>query len=81
MRASSPPRLDELGDVLTVKVVADVLQVAENTVYEAIRRHELPAVRIGRRVIVSKSALIRYLQGDPDTGGRTSGTAHDVEGR
>jgi len=55
--------LDELPDVCTVRQVADVLRVAENTVYDSIRRHELPAVRLGRRVLISKSALVRFLEG------------------
>lgn len=54
-------QLVSLPEVLTVRQVADFLGVAENSVYGAIRREELPAVRLGRRVLVSRSALARWL--------------------
>jgi excisionase family DNA binding protein len=55
------PKLDELPDVLTVGDCARVLGIARNTAYEAVRRLELPAVKIGRRILVPKAALLRIL--------------------
>jgi excisionase family DNA binding protein len=73
MTPSAEPRLDALPDVIPVRQVAAFLGVAENTVYGSIRRQELPACRIGRRVLVSKAALIRFLEGtDHDGGGHGS---------
>jgi excisionase family DNA binding protein len=48
-------------DVLTVKQVASELGLSTNTVYEAIRRKEIPSVKIGRKIFVSRQALERML--------------------
>ncbi|MDO9556531.1 MAG: helix-turn-helix domain-containing protein [Coriobacteriia bacterium] len=56
--------LAELPDVLTVRQVAVFLGVAENSVYGAIRREELPSVRLGRRVLVGRQSLERWLEGE-----------------
>jgi excisionase family DNA binding protein len=70
---SSTTRMDTLPHVLTVRQVSLLLGVAENTVYESIRRREIPSVRVGRRLLVSRDALMRWLDGvDEDT--RTFGT-------
>ena len=55
--------LDDLPDVMTVQECARFLGVGKNTAYEAIRRVELPAVRIGRRLLVPKAALKQFLEG------------------
>lgn len=47
---------------LTVKDVAHELQVSEWQVYELIRQGQLPYVQIGRRKIVPRQALIRWLE-------------------
>lgn len=68
MTTSSVLRLAELPDVLTVRQVADFLGVADNTVYESVRRRELPSVRVGRRVLVGRAALVRFLEGADEEG-------------
>ena len=67
MTQSRRTQLDALPDVIPVRQVAAILGVAENTVYGSIRRQQLPACRIGRRVLVSKAALIRFLEGTETT--------------
>ena len=47
--------------VLTVREAAAYLRLGLNTTYEAIRRGELPAVRVGRRLLVPRAALERLL--------------------
>ena len=64
MTTRAEVKLSDLPEVLTVRQVADFLHVAENSVYGSIRRSELPAVRLGRRVLISKSALVRFLDGE-----------------
>ena len=53
--------LDRLPDVLTVDETAGVLRLGRNTVYEAIREGQLPSIRIRRRILIPKSALLRWL--------------------
>lgn len=78
--ASSSTRLGDLPDVLQVRQVADFLGVAENTVYDAIRRHELHAVHLGRRLLVSKGTLVRWLEGMDEDGQTFSASGDGEEG-
>lgn len=60
----SPGRqAQELPDVLTIREAAELLRLGTNSVYEAARRGELPSIRIGRRLLVPKSGLMRLLEG------------------
>jgi excisionase family DNA binding protein len=67
--------LDDFGEVLTVAEAAAVLRVSRNTCYEAVNRDEVPTIRIGRRVLVPKSALRNLLarKGRPEGDGRAPG--------
>lgn len=46
----------------TVDEAADLLGIHRQTLYAAIRRGEIPAVRIGRRVLVSRHVLEELLR-------------------
>lgn len=52
-------------DVLVLKIpeAARLLGVSSSTYYQAARRGEVPATRIGRRLVVSEAALRRFLEG------------------
>jgi|COG998Drversion2_1049125.scaffolds.fasta_scaffold67497_2 excisionase family DNA binding protein len=61
-RETPPPRLrDEV--VLTIEEVADLLRLGRTTTYEAVRRGEIPARRLGHRILVPVPALLEWLQG------------------
>jgi len=49
--------------VLTVREAAELLGISKDLAYELIARGELPALRLGRRVVVPTRAL-RSLAGD-----------------
>lgn len=49
---------------LTVEEAARVLGIGRNAAYEAARRGDLPALRIGGRIVVPRVALERLLAGD-----------------
>jgi excisionase family DNA binding protein len=61
-------RVADLPDVLTVNETAQLLRIGRNSAYEAIRRGELPSVRIGRRLLVPRVALERLLANAGDRG-------------
>jgi excisionase family DNA binding protein len=61
---------DELPDVMTVAQCAHFLGIGRNAAYEAVRRVELPAIRIGRRLLVPKAALRQLLEAAA-SGGRS----------
>ena len=50
--------------VLTVKETSKLLRLSKNATYEAIRRKQVPAIRIGGRLLVPRAALERLLAGD-----------------
>jgi excisionase family DNA binding protein len=57
-------RLQELPDCLTINEAARVLRLGRNSCYEAIRRGDLQAVKIGRRLVIPKAAIERLLAGE-----------------
>ena len=61
IRWAKDTRLDLLPEVMSVEQAARYLGIGRNTAYEAIRRGELPATRIGRRLVVVRAALERRL--------------------
>ena len=46
---------------VTVEEAAQFLGISRSTAYEAVRRGELPVIRIGRRYVVPRQALERML--------------------
>lgn len=55
---------------LTVEEAAALLGISRAFAYEAVRRGEIPSIRIGRRVLVPRVALDRLVNGPevgPDT--------------
>jgi excisionase family DNA binding protein len=49
--------------VYTIEQVAEMLGVGRSTAYDAVRRGELPVVRLGRRLLVPKAQLKDLLDG------------------
>ena len=50
-------------DILTVDEAAEFLRISRNSLYDAINRDEVPHRRIGRRIILSKEILFRWVSG------------------
>jgi excisionase family DNA binding protein len=69
--SAKQPRLtlDDLmsGDltVLTVEQTAEALSLKRTATYDAVRRGQLPSLRLGRRLFVPVPALLRLLGGVP----------------
>lgn len=55
--------LEEIRDraTLTVEEAAELLGVGRSSAYEAARRGDLPAMRLGRRLVIPVPALLRLL--------------------
>jgi excisionase family DNA binding protein len=47
---------------VTVEEAAQVLGISRALAYEAVRRGEIPHIRIGKRILVPRTALDRLLQ-------------------
>jgi excisionase family DNA binding protein len=54
-------RPGDLPLVLTVDEVAEVLRISRGSAYESVRRGDIRSVRIGRRLLVPRAALLRLL--------------------
>lgn len=44
--------------VLTVEEAAELLRISRGSAYEAVRTGEIPSIRIGRRIIISRQLLL-----------------------
>ena len=47
---------------LTVPEVAEILRVCTKTVYKLIKDSDIPSVKVGREIRISKARLIDYIQ-------------------
>ena len=56
-------------DTITVEETAKRLGIGRNTAYEAVKRGDIPSIRIGRRILVPTKALERKLS---EAGGMTT---------
>ncbi len=66
---------NDIPTVLTVEEVAELLRVDRKTVYELIRRGELPGVRrIGRTIRVHRETVLRWLAEGQGRAPRSRGT-------
>ena len=48
----------------TISETAAMLGVAKNTVYRAVRRGEIPIIRLGGRLLVARTVMSRLLEGN-----------------
>jgi excisionase family DNA binding protein len=60
----SPSTDDRSAAVLSVDEAARFLRADRKTIYGAIERGELPALKLGRRLFVSRAVLDRLLNGE-----------------
>lgn len=58
---NTPTHFDDLPDILTVDEAAAFLRLGRSSVYDAIRTGEIKAVRIGRRILIPRSALKPFV--------------------
>lgn len=50
---------------ITVEQAAGVLGISRAAAYNAVRRGDIPSVRVGRRVLVPKYRLAAFIAGQP----------------
>lgn len=56
-----PVSLDELPDFCSLEEISEVFRVSRSTAYRMAAQGNIPCLRIGRRVIVSKVHLMRWI--------------------
>lgn len=55
---------EDTPEVLTVEEVAVIFRIGRSAAYEAVRRGQIPALRLGRKLRISRAAIERLLCGD-----------------
>ena len=70
-------------DTLTLTVVeaARFLGISRGLAYEAVRRGEIPSIRVGRRILIPRVALQQMLTGEMDLDGMGDPARSDQAGR
>jgi excisionase family DNA binding protein len=53
--------------VLTVAEAGELLGISRAFAYELVARGELPVIRLGRRIVVPKAALLAMVDVSPQT--------------
>lgn len=66
---SNVTRAEELPDILTVAEAARYLRLSKAATYEAVRQRLIPAVRLGRRIVIPKASLETMLERETIGGG------------
>ncbi len=56
-----PMSLEDLRDFCSLEEFSEVFRVSRSTAYRMAARGEIPCLRIGRRVIVPKEHLMRWI--------------------
>jgi len=59
---SSRLELNQVPDFFDPRTLARVLGVGEGKAYELVRQSNFPARRVGKRIVISKSAFIRWWE-------------------
>lgn len=55
-------QLSNLPDFFTPDILSAVLPVSKSTIYRALRQGTIPCLRVGKRFILSRSHLERWLE-------------------
>ncbi|GAC1402054.1 MAG: hypothetical protein NVSMB64_01180 [Candidatus Velthaea sp.] len=61
VKVARAPEIDECRATISVNETARILGLGRNGTYEAIKRGEIPSIRIGKRILVSRKALENML--------------------
>jgi excisionase family DNA binding protein len=52
-------------DVLRIEEAAELVGVSRSSMYSYVHSGLIPAIRLGRRLRIAKSSLIRFLENPP----------------
>jgi excisionase family DNA binding protein len=54
--------MDDQSLTMTVSEAAAALKIGRGLAYDAVRRGEIPAIRVGKRLLIPRRALERLLE-------------------
>lgn len=59
---SIPKSESELNDILSVKELGQFLRIHANGAYELVRSQGFPSIRVGKKFLIPKAALLKWLE-------------------
>lgn len=59
-------KLSNYPDVLTVKDIAEFLNIGRGQAYELVHSHKFHVVRVGSRILIPKKSFQRWFEGFND---------------
>ncbi len=66
--------MDYTPATFSVPEAGKVLGIGRNAAYEAARKGQIPTIRVGKRVLVPRAALERFLRGELEVPADTAST-------
>lgn len=63
-----PVRFEDLPDFLTIKELKLYLRVGYGTAYKLAKRKDLPKIRLGNKLVFSKTAVKDWVEREIETG-------------
>ena len=54
-------RLDDLPDFFSATQLSEILGLSKATTYRRVEEGKIPCLRIGRRLVISRTHLLRWL--------------------
>jgi len=67
--------------LLTVQEAAELLRVSRNAAYDLVARGELPAIRLGRQIRISRALIEGWLSGHRLPGEEVTARAGTISAR
>ena len=68
---------DSDSATITVEAAAEILGISRNSAYQAIKRGEIPSLRLGKRIVIPRAAFERMfdnsMSANPEPGPRANG--------
>lgn len=53
---------NEYHEIVTVKELCEMLRIGQNKAYELLIKREIPAIRMGRKYIIAKEHVVKYIR-------------------
>lgn len=65
---------NEYHEIVTVKELCEMLRIGQNKAYELLIKREIPAIRMGRKYVIAKEHVVKYIRKNHH---KTSGTFYN----
>ena len=59
--ANTVPTLESLPEYFRVKDIDGLFPVCLSTLYRMVEREELPAMRFGKKIVIEKASMLRWM--------------------